>query len=257
MAIEIVTGAAAWENVAAMPANVLLYGGPGTLKTTDAVSLFTRGDKCSAFYIPFEDGALKTIVARKMVIPDGPKYTVKTWQALCESLQWLLEHRQQYNAVILDGITAFSAYIYAGEQARGHKNKFDVPLIVRQNLFNLREWIRQLGLHSIFIAHSEPPTVQDGVFYHGAMKLAPRSIVREYFGQIDTVLRVDWMTIPGREPFRVYHTGGEIWPAALGPITPPDLRAWLVKNREGCNQAVVPADLGAFLRARVPPYVGL
>ena len=257
MPIEIVTGAEAQANVAGMPANVLVYGGPGTGKTTDAVTMFTRDGRCSAFYIPFEDGALKPILARGLPVPDGPKLAVKTWPALCEALQWLLEHHRNYTGVILDGLTPFSAYIYSAEQQRGHKNKFDVPLIVRQNLFNLREWIRQLGLHSIFIAHAEPPAVQEGVFYHGAMKLAPRSIVREYFGQIDTVLRVDWLQVPGRAPMRVYYTGGEDWPTSLGPILPPDLRHRLVKNREGCNQAVVPADLGAFLRSRRPAYTGL
>jgi hypothetical protein len=38
---------------------------------------------------------------------------------------------------------------------------------------------------------------------------------------------------------------------------PADARAWFVKNREGCNYTVVPADLGAFLRMRNPPYQNL
>ena len=78
------------------------------------------------------------------------------------------------------------------------------------------------------------------------------------FGLLDSVIRVDWLTIPGRAPMRVYYTGGEVWPAELGTFgMPADVRAWRVKNREGCNSMIVPADLGAFLRSRQPPYLGL
>ena len=114
-----------------------------------------------------------------------------------------------------------------------------------------------LGMHSVFIAHAEPPAMQDGIFYPGSMKLSPRSIVREYFGQLDTVLRVDYLQPLGGARTRVYHTGGSLWPQELGPMQPPDVNQWLVKNREGCNQVVVPADLGAFLRGKQPPYGGL
>ncbi len=257
MAIEIVTGADALANVAAMPANVLLYGNPGTLKTTDAVQLFTYEGRCTAFYIPFEDGALKPIMARGLPVPDGPKYTVKTWGALCEALEYLLKHSGNYTGLILDGVTPFSSYIYQEASARGARNKFDIPVEVRKNLFNLREWVRQLGLHSVWIAHAEPPAVQDGQFFYGSFKLTPRSLVREYFGQIDSVLRVDWLHLPNRPPVRVYYTGGEIWPAELGVVKPTDLWSWLVKNKEGCNLAVIPADLRMLLRSRQPAYARL
>jgi hypothetical protein len=72
------------------------------------------------------------------------------------------------------------------------------------------------------------------------------------------VLRVDYIAPPGAAPMRVYYTGGTDWPAELGPLSqPPDWRQWRTKNREGCGQAIVPADLGAFLRIRQPPYAGL
>lgn len=74
MPIDIVTGSAAQQNAAGLPINVLLYGQPGTLKTTDAVSTFFRPDgSCSAFVIPCEDGALKTIAKRGWPVPDHTK----------------------------------------------------------------------------------------------------------------------------------------------------------------------------------------
>lgn len=259
MSIEIVTGADAQANVASMPANVLLMGAPGTLKTQDALEAFTGPDgKCHAFVIPCEDGALKTWLSRGGVVPDHPKQTVKSWAALTETIAWVAQNRTRYSAVVLDGLTPLSTYLYneATETLKG-KNKFDIPVKVRSQLFSLREWIRMLGLHSVFIAHEEPPAVQEGIFYPGAMKLSPRSMTREYFGQLDTVLRVAWYYTIGRPPVRVYYTGGEVWPTELGPMPPPDLAQWLTKNREGCNYAVMPANLLAFLRRRVPPYTGL
>lgn len=260
MTIEIVTGVAAEQNVAGLPANVMMYGGPGTLKTTDAFETFVVNGQSTAFAIPCEDGALKILVSRGMPIPDHPKQTVKSWGAMQDTIAHLAKTQGRYRAVVIDGYTPFSSYLYneAQERFKGGRNKFDVPVYVRQCLFQLREWIRMLGMHSVFIAHSEPPAVQEGTFYPGSMKLSPRSIIREYFGQLDTVLRVDYLSIPGQAPVRVYHTGGEIWPSELGVLSQPvDRFAWLVKNREGCNQAVVPANLGAFLRQRQPPYQGL
>lgn len=260
MPIEIVTGADAHANVVGQPANVLLYGGPGLLKSTDAVQAFTQNGRCNAFCIPCEDGALKGVAARGLPLPDHPKYTVKSWGAMVESIGWLYQHRTNYTACIIDGFSAFSSYIYkeAEEQHRGNKNKFLVPVQVRNCLFQLREWIRGLGLHSVFIAHPLPPAVIDNIFYQGGFALSPKSIVPEYFGQTDTVLRVDHLVLPGRPAMRVYWTGGEIWPQELGTFgQPQDWRNWRAKNREGVAQSVVPADLGAFLRARQPPYWGI
>lgn len=259
MSISIVTGANAAANVAALPANICLYGPPGTLKTTDAISAFTVNGRCTAFAIPCEDGALKILASRGMPIPDHPEHTVKSWGQMQGVIEWLAKNAAgRYNAVVLDGFTPFSAYLYNEAEAslKGSKNKFLVPTQVRQCLFHLREWIRMLGLHSVFIAHAEPPAVQDGVFYEGSFKCTPRSIVREYFGQLDTVLRVGTVVPLGQQPVRVYYTGGNVWPDGIGQA-PPDLRHWLVKNREGCNFAAVPADLGAFLRMRQPPYRAL
>ena len=93
---------------------------------------------------------------------------------------------------------------------------------------------------------------------HGGFSLSPKSLVGDFFGHVDTVLRVDHLVLPGRAPMRVMYTGGEQWPPELGTFgQPQDWRMWRTKNREGVGQAVVPADLGAFLRARQPPYAGL
>lgn len=243
MAIEIVTGEAAAANVAGMPVNLMLYGPPGTLKTTDAVSAFTR-----PFVIPCEDGALKIVQKRGMTVPAHVKTTVKSWGQMYETFAALTHARQQFSAVILDGFSPFTTYLYreAEEQHKGTKNKFLVPVQVRTQLFTLREWIRQLGLHFVFIAHPLMPGVQDNVFYPGGFSMQPKSIIADFFGQIDSVLRVDHLQPLGQAPVRVYYTGGTEWPEAMPQ--PGDWRLWRTKNREGCSSAVVPADLGTFLR---------
>jgi len=238
----------------------MLYGPPGSEKTTDAVRAFTRDGRCTAFVIPCEDGALKPIAARGMPVPDHVTEPVKSWSAMSQAIGWIAQNRQNYSAVIIDTISTFSAYLYRDveKQYEGNKNKFLIPTTCRNYLYLLREWIRQLGLHSIFVAHAMAPAVLDGVFYRGGPLLTPKSMIEQYHGQIDSVLRVDTLALPGRPPFRVYWTGGELWPQELGVLTqPPDWRSWRTKNREGCGAAVVPADLGAFLRGRVPPYAGL
>ena len=259
MSIEVVEGDAAQENVVGLPANVLLYGGPGVGKTTDAVTAFTKDGRCSAFVIPCEDGALKPIAARRLPVPGHVKTTVKSWPQLVEAFGWLLQNRGRYSAVILDGLTALTNNLYreAGEQFKGNKNKFEIPNFVRNCLFLIREWSRYIGMHSVFVAHVLPPAVVDGVFYPGSPLLQPKSMINDYYGLIDTILRVDYVAMPGQNPMRVYYTGGNDWPSKLTMAQPPDWRQWRAKNREGCASAIVPADLGAFLRARQPPYHGL
>ncbi len=206
MSISIVTGNDAAANVAALPANICIYGPPGSQKTTDSFAAFTANGRCTAFAIPCEDGALKILASRGMPIPDHPQHTVKSWGQMQGVIEWLHKNAAgRYNAVVVDGFTPLSAYLYmeAEGQLKGSKNKFLVPTMVRQWLFSLREWIRMLGMHSVFIAHAEPPAVQDGVFYQGSFKCTPRSIVREYFGQLDTVLRVDHIVPYGQEQQRV------------------------------------------------------
>jgi hypothetical protein len=263
MSVDIVTGEAAHNNVAGMPANVLLYGDPGTSKSTDAVATFTRDGVCSAFVIPFEDGALKAPAARGLPVPAHPRNTVKSWPDLYDSFAWLSQNRQHFTAVILDGFSVLSTHLYkaAEVQHAGSKNKFAIPLQVRGQLLQVRQWLRDINLHSIVIAHPLPPGVQDGVFYQGGFSLSPKSLVGEFFGQLDDVLRVGYVLpvaqplAQAAEPARVYFTGGTVWPENMQQ--PPDWRYWRTKNREGCNWAIVPADLGAFLRSRQPPYVGL
>lgn len=261
MSIEIYTGEAAYADIVRQPANILLYGGPGTVKTTDAASAFMKDGRCTAFVIPCEDNALKPLPARGLPAPDHSG-VVKTWGDLQYAFGWLGQHRDRYNACILDGVSALTSNLYkeAQETLKG-KSKWDIPVAVRNCLFLLRDWTMRLGLHTVLVAHPKPPGVEEGVFYPGAPLLVPRSMIAVYWALIDTVLRVDYLysALPSNPPLRVYYTGGTVWPTDLATSYPPpsDWRGWWTKNREGVNQAVVPADLGAYLRARQPPYGGL
>jgi hypothetical protein len=258
--IEIATGDAAAANIASWPANVMLYGPPGSEKTTDVAKAFTKDGRCGCFFIPCEDGALKPILARGMPVPDHVKNPVKTWQDMQDAVAWVMQHRDRYSAICIDTISTFSMYLYreAEEQFKGNKNKFLIPMLMRNCLFLLREWIRSVGLHSVFIAHGMAPEVKEGVFYRGGPLLAPKSMIEQYAGLLDSLIRVDYLDVPGAGRTRVYWTGGEEWPQQLGLLgRPQDAAHWRTKNREGCAAAVVPADLGAFLRARRPAYSGL
>ncbi len=257
--MRMLTGADATAHVASFPANVLIYGPPGTKKTTDSFEAFTTNGVCRAIAMPCEDGALKILASRGMPIPAGPDETVKTWAQVEAVIGWAAQNRGQYSAVVIDGLTALSTNLYNEATATiKSKNKFDIPVKVRAQLFQLRDWIRLLGMHCVMIAHAMPPALLDGVFYPGSFQLTPKTVIGEYFGQVDTVLRVGHIQPLGRAPFRVYFTGGERWPDELATVQPPvDMHAWKVKNREGVDAAVVPADLASFLRQRQPPYVGL
>ena len=262
-AYMVVTGAAAHANVVGLPANVLLYGPGGLGKTTDAVAAFCKDGRCNAFVIPCEDGGLKGPAARGLPVPDHTLQTVKSWTHMQHTINWLANYRQNYTAVIIDGLSTLTNYMYReATETIKTKSKWDIPVWVRNNLFYLREWIRALGLHSVFIGHALPPAVVDGVFHAGSPLMQPKTMINDYYGMLDTILRVDHV-LPAATgqlgappvPERVYFTGGYAWPEQYAQ--PHDWRMWRTKNREGCNQAIVPADLGAFLRARQPPYGGL
>lgn len=261
MSIEIVTGAAAQANVAGMPANVLMYGPPGVGKTTDAVAAFVQDGHCNAFVIPCEDGGIKAPAARGLPVPDHVRTTVKSWGAMQEAIGWLGQNRQNYTGVIIDGLGTLTSNLYREAQAQFKgTNKYDIPVAVRNSLIMMREWFRLLNLHCVFITHALPPATVDNVFYPGSPLLQPKSMINDYYGLIDSVLRVDYvMTVaPPMQPAtptRVFFTGGTVWPE--GFQQPHDWRYWRTKNREGCNWVIVPADLGAFLRSRQPPYQGL
>jgi hypothetical protein len=140
MAIEIVTGAEAEANVAGAPGCIGLYGAPGTRKTTDTFEAFTVNGKCSAFAIACEDNALSILANRRMAVPDHPKQTVKSWGQMEATIAWLAQNRGRYSAVIVDGFTPFTSYLYmeAESMFKGSKNKFQAPVHVRSCLFNLR-----------------------------------------------------------------------------------------------------------------------
>ena len=191
---------------------------------------------------------------------------MKSWGDMCEAFAWIANHRQNYSGLIIDGFSVFSTYLYreAENTLAKEKNKFAIPLQVRAQLLAVREWIRQIGLHTVLTAHPLPPAVQEGVFYEGGFALQPKTIIGEFFGQIDTVLRGGFVSplaanpLQPTTPVRAYFTGGTDWPAQVQQ--PADWRFWRTKNREGCNSAIVPGDtggLGAFLRTRQPAYGGL
>lgn len=260
MSVAIVQGRQALENLTSQPANVLLYGPPGSEKTTDAVKAFCTPDntRCNAFVITCEDGALKPIPARGLPAPDHTQQPVKTWGDMTEVMHWLAQNRQHYTGVIIDTLSTFMMYLNkeVEEQYKTSKNKYLVWTTMRSCLFTIREWIRGLGLHSVMICHALEPVVLDGVFHRGGPLLSPKSMIENYYGLIDTVLRVDFLDSFGKRE-RVYWTGGNTWPAGAPGVMPPDAASWRCKNREGCGDAIVPADLGAFLRGRNPPYPGL
>lgn len=259
MTIEVVSGAAAAANVAAERFFLLLYGPPGSQKTTDAVKTFARADGSNgAFFIPCEDGALKPILARGIPVPDHPKNVVTTWPELTEAVMFAAQHRERYSCVIIDTLSTWTANVYKdlSENFRG-KNKWDIPVMMRKMLFDLRVGARQLGLHVIMIAHEMPPQYDfESNLYKGpgGPLLQPKTAIELFYGAVDTVLRITSVQT-GLTRTRVYQTGGEIWPT--GVLTPADAHLWRAKNREGCGVAVVDADLAAFLRARQPTYVGL
>ena len=258
MTISIVQGQRAVDNLSAQPANILLYGPPGSQKTTDAVQAFSKNGRCSAFVIHCEDGALKPILARGLPVPDHTERPVKSWSEMTEVMNWLVANRQNYTAVIIDTMSTFTMYLYKEmeEHFKSNKNKYEIPVAMRACLFQIREGLRQLGLHSVMICHTLDPVVLNGVFHRGGPLLAPKTMIENYYGLIDTVLRVDYLEALGQNRRRVYWTGGTDWPSGMG-LMPPDSASWRCKNREGCGDAIVPADLGAFLRGRQPPYPGL
>lgn len=266
MPIEIFTGDAAVANASSLPANVLLYSGPGMGKSTDAVAAFCKDGRCTAFVIQCEPNAVKSPVKRGFPVPEHSA-VVETWEDMQHVCTWLWEHRTRYTAAIIDGWSVFCSSLYkqATETVgKAAKNKYDIPTWVRGRMFELRTFLRNLGLHTVLLAHPIAPGVVEGVFYQGGFAMTPKTLVSEFFQITDTVLRVDNVypaqanalapTAPP-EPTRVYFTGGNIWPEQF--VQPPDWRFWRTKNREGCNAAIVPADLGAFLRASRPPYAGL
>ena len=258
MAIEIVTGAQAQANVAALPANVMLYGGSGLGKTTDAVAAFCQNGRCNAFFVGCEDGGVKAPARRGYPAPDHAKTAVKTWGALVETIGWVAQNRTNYTGLIVDGLGTLTTNLYreATDNIKT-KNKYDIPMAVRNELIQLRDWIRLLGLHAVYTTHALPPAVVEGVFYRGGPLMQPKTMIQNYVGLIDTVLRVDYVQVaPMAAPTRVYFTGGMEWPQAV-QVAPPDWRNWDTKNREGVAAAIVPADLGAFLRGVNPPYQGV
>jgi hypothetical protein len=263
--IEIFTGDAAVANAVSMPANVLMYSGPGLGKSTDAVAAFCKDGRCTAFVAQCEPNAIKAPISRGLPTPEHSG-VIETWEDMQTVCAFLWQNRTRYSAAIFDGFSVFSSNLYKqAQETVKSKSKWDIPVFVRTCLLQFRSFLRSLGLHTVIIAHAIPPGVQEGVFYQGGFALTPKSLINEYFSLTDTVLRVDYVSpaaptnalppaVPP-SPVRVYFTGGQQFPEAFAQ--PPDWRFWRTKNREGCNDAIVQADLGAFLRGRRPPYAGL
>lgn len=265
MSVEIFTGEAAVANAVSMPANVFLYSLPGLGKSTDAVAAFCKDGHCSAFVAQCEPNAIKAPISRGLPTPEHSG-VIETWEDMQTVCGFLWQNRARYSAVIFDGFSVFSSNLYKQAQSVVKtNNKFDIPIWVHMRLLEFRNFLRNLGLHSVLIGHPIAPGVSEGVFYQGGFSLTPKSRIAEFFQVVDTVLRVDYVSpalpanalpnTPVPAPVRCYFTGGSVWPE--GFAQPPDWRFWRTKNREGCNDAIVPADLGAFLRSRRPPYGGL
>lgn len=250
MPIKIVSGQAAVENVANEPCFLMIYGPPGFGKTTDAVTAFPN-----AFFVQCEEGALKPILARGFAVPDHTQEVVKTYEQLAECVAYVAQSRK-YSAIIIDTLTTWTGGMYRYLQAHlKTRNNWDIPVALRNMLFQLREYARSLGVHVVLIAHPKPPYHDDkGVFHKGSPLLQPSSAPDIFIPVVDTVLRIDNCNIAGKTQ-RVYFTGGPDWPD--GVMKPADADLWWAKNREGVRWAVVPADLKAFLQMRTPPYRGL
>jgi len=264
MSIILATPAEAQAAYAAQPANIVIYGPPGSLKTTDVADAFTTGGVCRAFFIPCEDGALKTIVRRGLPMPGcildaetrQPR-AVKSWPEFEEVMKLLVELRMSgrcpYTAIAVDTLSTLTGYLYKHAQV-AYKN-WDIPNYVRNCMFTVREWARHIGLHCVLIAHASRPTIDEkGIFWPGGPLLSPKTMAEQFHGLVDTVLRVDHLRSPGKPTVRVYWTGGPDWPPEIGP-PPSDAAQWRAKNRDGVRWTVVPADLRAYLLMSNPPYV--
>ena len=261
MAIEIVSGDAAVANIASEACNLMLYSPPGYGKTTDAVMTWIRDNRCRAFVIQGDPGGLKPILARGLPIPDHTKRVVTTFEEVVEACMFAGSRRDLYDAVIFDGYSSWNETIVQALESRNYKNKYALWNEIRGYLFAIRNGCRQLGIHVVYIAHERQPWFDEQRNFHpGGPQMAPKTVTQQLVGGVDSILRIG--RVNGQ---RVYFTGGSEWPVALGATPPADMWSWYTKNREGVNQAVIPADPGGvwntglrnFLQARRPPYAGV
>lgn len=261
MMIEIVKGAAALSNVADEPCNVLVYAEPGFGKTTDAVKAMTVDGVCRAFFVSTEEGALKPalkLVADGLLkeMPHHTKTPVRSFEEVGQCFEFAAS--AGYSGVIVDSLSTLTNIVYPALEAsmKGVKNKYEIPVRMRGYLSWLRDGARALGIHVIYVAHTSGPFVDDNKnFCKGGPLMVPRTAGHLFYPRLDTILRGAMLQV-GTQAHRVYYTGGTEWPQGMG-MPPNDWLWWWAKNREGCNDAIIPADLGAFLRARQPPYKGL
>lgn len=254
MSIEIVSGAAAIANVAAQPFNLMLYGGPGVGKTTEAVKTFMVGNECSAFVALADENGLAALPAAGLPIPAHTARPVHTYEDLCEAA--VEADKRGFTGLIVDSLTTWTTVMYPVlQRTLKTNNKWAIPVEMRTKLSDFRDGCRNLGIHVIYVAHAQPPFTDDaGNFNYGGPALTPKTAGALFYPRIDTMLRMDRLLAANRIQ-RVFYTGGVDWPVGLGPM-PSDILMWFQKNREGCNDAVVPADLKGFLSGRQPPYKG-
>ena len=152
-------------------------------KSTDAVAAFCSDGVCRAFVAQCEDNAIKAPVSRGLPTPEHSG-TIKTWEDMYQTCLFVHKYKSRYSALIVDGFSIFSSNLYKQAQetiGKSSKNKFDVPVFVRTKLIEFRGWLRDIGLHTVLVAHPVQPAVQDGIFYPGGFSVTPKSLIGDYY----------------------------------------------------------------------------
>ena len=199
---------------------------------------------CRAFVAQCEDNAIKAPVSRGLPTPEHSG-TIKTWEDMYQTCLFVHKYKDRYSALIVDGFSIFSSNLYKQAQetiGKSSKNKFDVPVFVRTKLIEFRGWLRDIGLHSVLVAHPVQPAVQDD-------DLLPRRLLRHAEEPHRGLLLADRHRASRR--LRVPRPGRGCAAADAGHApTEPDAR--LLHRRRGVARAVRAAGRLALLAHEEP-----